>query len=582
VYFCYALLLLHEITSSDNPDVQQENGSQASELLLKAITSPATLQEFLNEAVQQHRRFKERDKKDALKNANDPPLLKFFVSENDEQPLLMANLWESVFDEKNEANDARKGMKMAMHMIGAGAASEMSSLIGAERLSWMMMMMAVSGGGRVSIIVTHGNLLRWCVQKMVAETMSPGNVNAMLLVDGEAEAAEDDAFLSSVAGTSSSSSSSATHYNMQMKPAPLGADTFARSLTSRGSIEDAFFNKDDPKEDIDKGIIVIAVTNDADATTAAKKLPPFCVQYGIHFMCIHARSADWMARLRLDAGQQSIFHPKRINQMSASTVMALARVDCPLPSSFLDMKKSSDRKVIDATTELQLKNISMQYDIMPYVVWKAVLCRPDAPPQKTNALFDPRQVMMTGTDDNNDPLLLRFEDEWLNLRLEKNVSHDLFLAIRKLLVVDGKYSPDSGSKVGFFVMMKLSSSDKEEEEEWDDGIIVCEVKAKKIGGGVGRRGTRSEAVDVVYYEALYRSGRVAWHEDGVDMDDSSGGEQKTMVVHSFRDFGEYLKACHMSLKQWAGQFQHGKGTASEDADDSFIEGWMGYYDRPDS
>lgn len=60
------------------------------------------------------------------------------------------------------------------------------------------------------------------------------------------------------------------------------------------------------------------------------------------------------------------------------------------------------------------------------------------------------------------------QDEWFNLRLEKSVSYDLFLAIHML--VTGSKS-DAASKVGSFVMMMLQGDD----ENWDDGIIVHEV-----------------------------------------------------------------------------------------------------------
>lgn len=552
VCMSYALLLIHEITSCEA--AQDQHGTQAEELLLNSTVAGSTwvsLPEFVAKAVKLQIACKAKFQRNLAAPAAEP--LQFSSSIQKDEDLLLTGFWDTMTQTyPNQKKEMRKVLSQLTRDILAQAAEKetvdernhVRSLVAAEKMSWSTILGSSSNDSSEG----KGGV-RWCMKKIVSETMS--QVLAMATLDD----------------SSSSGGGRLLQPPTACLPLPppmmavVCADVFVRVPDSRTSFEVHYETTTNGK----KGKTIMKIDRNLLNSVALPpqqqqqpRPPAFSIQYGIHFMLIHAQKEDWSSSNSSRLHSSSIFHPSRINQMSASMVLALARVDCPLPKSFLD------EAILDSTVELHLLNSSknrssMNYTILPYVVWKAVLCTPDMPPPSDSAsLFTPRHLITATNNKNNKEETLRFEDEWLNLQLEENVSFDLFLAIHKLLVENYEDTKGITSKVGFFAMMKTST-----EDEWDDGIIVHEVHAKR------------KTKDVVFYEALYRSGRVAWHEEGKDINNLDNAEDN--IAYCYETIEEYLRACNTNLPKWAGRFQHGKGSASNEADAAFLKDWREYY-----
>jgi hypothetical protein len=524
VFMSYALLLLQEISSRGSESFKDDADSLLLENLCgsSSVSGTAGLLGFVEEVVQLHKSAKP-PKNSKNKNEKQWHQAEYIPPENAETRILEV-FWETINKEALKKYAVKQLKSSATQILTKHAMqTTLWDFLEAESMSWSIIVPQ-------SVAPSQDNVILWCMQRFLA-TMS--NVEDLSATFGwtHAENAE----------------KNKTERKNQTIKLPLGANVFAGNPEKLPDSEGVYY--DEAKR--------TQVDNSVFLGTVGSSRPPFAIRYGIHFMCIHAKEADWVRQ-----GTETIFGTNRVNQMSASRVLALARVNFPISSKTLSGWNT--HAVED--DELQILK-SATYDILPYVEWKAVLFEPDAPSisasndEEGTGVFAPRKFLEE--DDVQGKTIFRFQDEWLNLRFEKNVSYDLFLMIRLLVVKSQE------SKVGHLVMMKNEGvSNSSSEDAWDDGLIVSEIITKRK---VGR--TRGDAQPVVLYEALYRSGRVVWHEDGKDLD----SESNSNAAYSFETLSDYLKSCNTTLKKWAGRYQYGIGSASPEADDEFVDGWKNSY-----
>ena len=370
-------------------------GQQACNVLLEGIASSSSLLDFVSLATVLHENCRlalPQGSKNLLTQAKRLPTLTL------QQMPLLSNFWEAVLQDrgangpKKFANDARKSLQKSANVMMAqlippnANEAPISDTIDAERMSWHAILGTPQDGhasmAQGANIVTDANIAKWCMQKLVEETMSNAKLNTIFSWNNQPKDDDDaDDFDAEIIVSNGTNS-----HNLWSSPTaiPIGADIFCRALNARRDME-VLFDTEQTPWNVDKDLIRKSASPPDENDFLA-----FAIQYGIHFMCIHARAADWKRH-----GNNTIFQPSRINQMSASNVLALARIDCPLPKSFLQGQMA----VLDSTTELLLtQQPPIEYDILPYVMWKAVLCTPDAPPPidveegSTCELFAPRQL----------------------------------------------------------------------------------------------------------------------------------------------------------------------------------------------
>jgi hypothetical protein len=553
VFMSYALLLLQEISSRGSEGFKDDADSLLLENLCgsSSFSGTAGLLGFVEQVVQLHKsatppkNSKNKNEKQWHKAEHIPP-------ENTEI-IISALFWETM-KEHQDTTVTRLKLYATQILTKHAMQTTLWDFLEAESMSWSIIIPQ-------SVVPSQENVILWCM-KMFLTTMS--NVEDLSQTFGWTLHEED-------------AEKNKTERKNTTIRLPLGANVFAGKPEKLPDSEDVYHNEAKQTR-IDKKVFL---------GVFGSSCPAFAIQYGIHFMCIHARKADWVRQ-----GTETIFAANRVNQMSASRVLALARVNFPISSKTLSGWKAHSA---DETELMQLK--SATYDILAYVEWKAVVFQPDEPTSQDNfsadseerSVFAPRKKLREetcsvhveeATDEEItkvsvvEKTMFRFQDEWLNLRLEKNVSYDLFVMIRKLFIVS-KPDISTDSKVGYFVTMKNQDNDSVGggsggNNAWDYGLIVSEITTKRK---VGR--TRGDAQHVVLYEALYRSGRVVWHEDGKDLDNENSS---ITAAHSFETLGEYLESCNTTLERWLGRYQHGIGSASPEADDEFVDEWKNCYE----
>lgn len=166
------------------------------------------------------------------------------------------------------------------------------------------------------------------------------------------------------------------------------------------------------------------------------------IQYGLAYMLVHATDKkDWKDELQGKTFNNRLFHKTRTQQMSAEKVLALARVGCMLPDSFLNAAGAAVAAEMDeATEDLVVKLQGGGYTIAPYVVWKKLACEQPPPGEGDNdfaAFFLPRKLVQSeqrtirrgDAEEERELTIFEFEDEWLDMPREPSSSFDIFFAV---------------------------------------------------------------------------------------------------------------------------------------------------------